>query len=419
MLLPAPFGLSRLFGVGGLLVISACAHRGAEDTASTDPASQLQSLLDSAVARGVPGISAAIATRNGVVWTGVAGKADLESGALLRPDMLLGMGSITKTFTEVVVLQLAQEGKLDLNATAASILGSAVAGIPNADKATVAQLLNHTGGVPSWEDDPVWIREGRGAQLDPRRIWSKTATLAYIKGHAPLAPPGEKYSYANSNYTLLGMIIEKVTGHEAVDEIHRRILDPLDLHDTHLEGFEPVPQDRLPHRYHWATADFRRDAGVNAAFPEVRPDLIDASASNLSVEWTAGGLVTTARDLALYGVALRDGRLLSPESMKLMNDSARTDAPGQGGNRFRSVLPDGQVIIRHAGDVLGFSGSLYWIEGTDAVSAVLCNVGSMHAAKVAGTAKVPGTAYTIARAPPFVKLVAAVARAKSSSGAQQ
>jgi CubicO group peptidase (beta-lactamase class C family) len=57
------------------------------------------------------------------------------------------------------------------------------------------------------------------------------------------------------------MIIEKVTGHDAVDEIHRRILGPLGLHDIHLEGFEPVPQDRLPHRYHWATADFRRDAG--------------------------------------------------------------------------------------------------------------------------------------------------------------
>ncbi len=394
-----------------LLVMSACTGLGAGNAAGRSAASQLQLLLDTAVSHGIPGVSAAIATRKGIVWTGIAGEADLQSGAPIRPDMFFGMGSITKTFAAVVILQLVQEGKLDLNATPASVLGSAVAGIPNADKATIAQLLNHTGGVPSWEDDPVWIREGRGAQLDVKRIWGKTATLPYIKGHAPLAPPGERYSYANTNFTLLGMIIEKVTGHEAVDEIHCRILDPLGLHDIHLEGFEPVPQDRLPHRYHWATADFRRDAGVNAAFPEMRPDLIDASQSNLSVEWTAGGMIATARDLALYGAALRDGRLLSPQSMKFMTDwSVSTGEWGQiGHNLFRTTLPDSETIIGHAGDVLGFSGSLYWIDGTDAVVAVLSNVGSMHSGKV------PGTAYTVARDPRFVKLAAEVAQSMSTT----
>ena len=76
-----------------------------------------------------------------------------------------------------------------------------------------------------------------------------------------------------------------------------------------------MPEQQLPHRYHWATPTFLEEAGVNATFSDVRPDLIDASGSNLSVEWTAGGMVSTARDLALYGTALRDGRLLNPESM--------------------------------------------------------------------------------------------------------
>lgn len=129
-------------------------------------------------------------------------------------------------------------------------------GVPNAATATIAQLLNHTGGVPSWEDDPAWIRDGRGDRLDTGRIWDKTATLAYIRGHAPLAGPGDKFSYANTNFTLLGMIIEKVTGQSAVDEIHRRVLAPIGLKDIYLEGFEPVPQSRLPNRYHWATPLF-------------------------------------------------------------------------------------------------------------------------------------------------------------------
>jgi D-alanyl-D-alanine carboxypeptidase len=96
--------------------------------------------------------------------------------------MLFGVGSITKTFVAVVILQLAEEGRLDLNATAESLLGSAVAGVPNVATATLGQLLNHTSGVPSWEDDPAWIRDGRGDRLDVGRIWDKTATLAYIRG---------------------------------------------------------------------------------------------------------------------------------------------------------------------------------------------------------------------------------------------
>ncbi len=121
-------------------------------------------------------------------------------------------------------------------------------------------------------------------------------------------------------------------------------------------------------------------------------------------------MIATARDLALYGAALRDGRLLSPQSMKFMTDWSVSAGEREriGHNLFRTTLPDSQTIIGHAGDVLGFSGSLYWIEGTDAVVAVLCNVGSMHSGKV------PGTAYTVARDPQFVKLAAAVAQSLST-----
>lgn len=212
----------------GLIAVSSCADRTTLDDADQSNAPfALQALLDEGVTQGIPGLSAAVATRDSVVWTGVAGLADIRGGVPVTSDMLFGIGSITKTFVAVVILQLAEEGRLDLDATSASVLGPAVSGVPNADKATIAQLLNHTGGVPSWEDDPSWIRDGRGTTLDVSRIWGKTETLPYIAGHEPLAEPGAEYSYANTNFTLLGMIIEKVTGQEAVDEIHRRVLEPL------------------------------------------------------------------------------------------------------------------------------------------------------------------------------------------------
>ncbi len=381
----------------GLLFFSACSKPDVETPEHVAAAAELQAILDEAVITGMPGISAAVVTSKGLVWAGNAGLSDIEAGKPISPEMLFGIGSITKTFVNVVILQLAEEGQLDLNATPESILGDAVNGIPNADKATIAQLLNHTGGIPSWEDDPLWIREGRGDALNPSEIWGKTQTLPYIQGHEPLFTPGEKHSYANTNYTLLGMIIEQVTGKEAVDEIHLRILDPLGLKDIHLEGFEEVPAAQLPHRYHWATPEFRADAGVNSVFAEIRPDLIDATGSNLSVEWTAGGMVASATDLALYGKALRDGQLLKPESMAFMMDwfQVREDR-WVGHNVFKSAYPDGLVTIGHSGDVLGFNGSLYWVEGEDVVVAVLGNVGAMHSGRV------PITAAGVARKREFL-----------------
>ncbi len=376
-----------------------------------EAAAELQSLLEAGVEAGIPGISGAVATSAGVVWSGVAGVADLRAGTPVRPDMLFGIGSITKTFVAVVILQLVEEGLLDLDATPASVLGSAVDGIPNADVATIAQLLNHTGGVPSWEDDPLWISDGRGVTLDPSRVWGKTETLPYIVGHEPLAAPGVEFSYANTNYTLLGMIIEQLTGEDAVDEIHRRILEPLSLEDIYLEGFEPVPPEQLPHRYHWDTSTFRGVAGVNAAFSKVREDLIDASGSNLSVEWTAGGMVASARDLALYVVALRDGQLLNEQSMEFLLDWFPTGGSDQvGHNVFRYEYPEGLVLIGHGGSVLGFTGSMYWVEGADVVVSVVTNVGTMHSGSV------PASAGSVARARAFVDQAMKVAGAESGSG---
>ncbi len=381
----------------GLLLLSSCTPQDTSEEVRVEAASELQRLIDDGITIGIPGIAAAVATNEGVIWSGVAGVADLETGMPVRSDMLFGIGSITKTFVAVVVLQLAEEGRLDLGATAASLLGSAVDDIPNADEATIAQLLNHTGGVPSWEDDPEWISDGRGATLDPSRIWGKTETLPYIEGHEPLGAPGVAFSYANTNYTLLGMIIEQVTGEEAVDEIHRRILEPLGLADIHLEGFEPVPEVQLPRRYHWATANFREDAGVNLAFSEVSADLIDASGSNLSVEWTAGGMVASAQDLALYVVALRDGILLEQESMDFMLDWFPVGEGVQvGHNLFRRKYADSLAVIGHSGSVLGFTGSMYWVEGTDVVVAVVANVGTMHSGIV------PGSAGSVAQARAFM-----------------
>lgn len=362
---------------------------------------QLQSALESAIAKGAPGLSAAIATRQGVIWTGTAGYADIKARTPIQTSNLFGVGSITKVFVTTVIMQLVQEGRLDLDNTAAKILGLDVTkGIANADRATLAQLLAHTGGVISWEDDPRWIREGRGSKLDPSHLWGKTEPLDYIRGpeHPALNAPGEKHNYSNTNYTLLGLVIEKVTGHTAESEIRRRVLEPLKLRDTFLEGFETFDTKRLPHRYHWATPTFEQTAGIAKGFQRVRPDLIDATGSNLSVEWTAGGMVSTPSDLALFALALRDARIISPASLKFITQwTPAWKGAEVGHGLFRTQNQQG-YNIGHNGSVLGFTGSFYWTEQGDAIVAVLSNVGTMHAGDV------PTSAAHVAQQPEFAKL---------------
>jgi D-alanyl-D-alanine carboxypeptidase len=343
----------------------------------------LRSELTKGLARGLPSISVAIATRQGVIWNDAVGYADLRTRSRAHPGYLYGIGSITKMFVACVIEQLVDEGRLSLDATGRDLLGDdAVAGIPNADRATVRQFLDHTSGVPSWEFDTKWIRNGRGAGMDVSHIWGKTEALDYLKsGHDKAThEPGRGYSYSNSNYTVLGLIIEKVTGHDAVLEIHNRILAPLGLTDVRFEGFEPVDAGRLPSRYHFGTVDFVRDAGMHPTFRRLDRQLIDVSRSNLSTEWTAGAIVATARDLAIFARALRDGSVVSAAGLQRMAAFKPTDDEDEDMGQGLALDRYGQEqLIGYTGNVLGFAAAVGWVPGEDVVIALMTNVGAMHA----------------------------------------
>ncbi len=351
--------------------------------APNDAESQFRAELVKGLGHGMPGISAAIATRQGVIWSGAVGYANLETHARANEAYLYGIGSITKTFVACVVQELADEGRVDLDRTPADVLGTdAMHGIPNADKATLRQLLAHTSGIPTWEFDADWMRRGRGADLLTDRYWRKDETLDYIRDgrHPATNEPGKGYAYSNSNYTILGLVIEKVTGHEALTEIKERVLSPLGLSEIKMEGFEPIDPMRIPARYHFNTPEFRRDAGLHPSFRPVSATLIDVSASNLSTEWTAGGLMATARDLAEFTRALRDGEIVGDAAMHRMLTFTPADEPGEaaGQGLFRETLENG-TLIGYDGGVLGFGGVMGWVEGEDLVIVILTNVGTMHA----------------------------------------
>ena len=356
----------------------------AQETRARDER-MLQDALVVAIAMGVLGISVAIGVGDSVVWAGAAGYSDLARRIPAQINDRFCVGSVTKTFTARVVLELAEEGKLDLDKTPQDYLKlPVVRKVPNTGTATLRQLLNHQSGIPDWEHQKDWIRKGRGDLMELGHVFGKAETLEYATGDLLPATnaPGERFSYSGTNYTILGLIIEAVTGRTAEAEIRSRILEPLGLKNTFMESFEEIPGGYV-HSYHYATPQFQREAGIHRSFPEIRPYLIETTSANFSSEWTAGGIMSTASDLVRWAQELRDGKLVSPKTHRAQLTYSPPRIPysgnpylqgvGRAENYFR-----GAARLGHIGGVLGFSAAMFWLEGTDVVVALLANVGRMH-----------------------------------------
>ena len=363
----------------GVLAIAARAEEPAPDGGLTKA-------MANGIAMGLPGISVAIGKGDRVVWAGTAGYRDLKAGEAVRPEDKFGIGSITKSFVAAVVLQLAAEGRLDLDKVATDYVDLELLGkVPNAGKASLRSLLNHQSGIPTWEFSEEWIRKGRGSGMDLDHVWGKTETLEYVAGDdlQPDFAPGEKYDYSNTNYTLLGLVVEAVTGKDLTAEIRTRLLAPLGMKDSFMESFEEIPGG-IVHHYHYPTPAFERVAGVHEKFPRIAPHLIESTAGNLSPEWAAGGMVCTAVDLLRWAQALNGGKFPGPDVREEMlayhppkTGSRDSFQYMQAICRMENFYQD-KTFVGHSGGTLGFSAMMDWIEGTDITIVCLINVGTMH-----------------------------------------
>ncbi len=346
----------------------------------------LKTAMVTGISMGIPGMSVAIGYKDQLIWAGVDGYSDIVSKTPVTINDMFGIGSITKTFVARVILQLAEEGKIDLNKTATDYVDlEIVEQVPNANIANITQLINHQSGVPTWEFDADWIRDGRGNRMKLDHVWGKTETLKYITNDKIDADfkPGDSYAYSNTNYTLLGLIIEAVTGNDVMVEIRNRIFKPLSLDRIYLESFEDIPGGFVSH-YHYATPTFAKVAGVHSAFKEIRPYLVESTPANLSPEWVAGGMVATASNLVRWAQAIKNGELLGEKMQKEVfsfhppkniSDPDREYLQG-----ISSTLNyyNGEKAYGHSGGTLGFTAMMFWLEESDVTIVLLTNVGRMH-----------------------------------------
>ena len=175
-------------------------------------------------------------------WTGASGLGRLAPAEPMRPDDRFRAGSVVKPFVSVVVLQLAESGRLSLDAPLPALLpGSVVRRFANASAISVRMLLSHRSGIPEWDTPDIddYIAH------HPAKIWTIDEKLDLAAAKPPVFPPGTSYKYCNTEYTLLGLIIERLTGRSWRREVTRRVIGPLGL-GQHLSPHARAQVDRRP-----------------------------------------------------------------------------------------------------------------------------------------------------------------------------
>ncbi len=325
-------------------------------------AAQLQEALEQAVDAGLPGVVLAVRDPNGT-WEGSAGLVDLGRGEPMQSCHRTRIASVTKTFIATTILALAQDGRLDLDVPISTLLPERTASLPNADRITTIQLLQHTSGVYNFLDVELVL----DLFNRPSDTWSIDACYAHALDSDAEFSPGEGWTYSNTNYLLLGWIIEAATGKSQEQVVAETILEPLALHETSyvVDSFD---FDGVAHGYF----DLMGDGA-----------LIDATRSyaNLCVG-ADGGMVSSARDLLTFFdhlLAQRD--LLGDEALARMMPSVETgedDFPLYGAGVEAWGPPGRRRGVGHGGHEFRYRTFAYSFAEADVTLVIWFNASSLR-----------------------------------------
>ncbi|MBX3415209.1 MAG: beta-lactamase family protein [Pirellulales bacterium] len=238
----------------------------------------------------LPGVSVAIVRGDTIATSGGAGFADVENEVPARATSVYRIGSISKPVAAVAVMQLVEQGKVSLD----DPIQKYVPSFPEKEQGTVTvrHLLTHTAGVRHYKE----------GEFDSRDRFETLADAIKIFQDDPLLfKPGEKYSYSSYGYNLLAGVVESAAGQPYDAYLQEHIFEPAGMTATFCERAEEIVPHRARH-YERATGDTLRNV------PYV----------DLSIKWAGGGLISSAEDLARFDIALREGKLLEPETMEAM-----------------------------------------------------------------------------------------------------
>jgi D-alanyl-D-alanine carboxypeptidase len=314
------------------------------------------------VAGSFPGGTASFAFAGGRKLGIAVGVSDRTTGRRMTPSDRMLLGSVGKTFAAALALLLVHDGKFALDDPISRFLGTEpwFDRLPNGRRITVRQLMTHTSGLVRYELNPTFLAD---LTADPDKVWTGEERLAYLFDHRAPFAPGQGWEYSDTNYIVLGMIIERTGGAPYYEQLHQRILQPNSLTRT-------IPSDTrlLP--------IVQGHAGPNNPFGGTDEMIKNGKfAINPQFEWTGGGLATTSDDLVKWAKLLYEGRVI-PES--LMDDLLH-GVPARLGPETRYGLG---VIIRptalgmtygHSGFMPGYQTDLMYFPEMKLAIAVQVN----------------------------------------------
>ena len=270
------------------------------------------------------------------------GTASLEWQVNNTPETKFRLGSLTKQFTATLILLLQQDGRLNINDPISKYLPDAP---PAWAKITLANLLGHTSGIPSF----TGFKEFHAWSMNPH---TPDEEIAFFRDKPLDFEPGSKFDYSNSNFILLGAVIEKVSGKKYADLLRERIFEPLGMKDSGLDSDALV----LPKR-------------ANGYLPGPH-GLEVARSESMTIPWSAGAIYSTTGDLLKWEHGLFGGKILNADSLKLMT------TPGKGDYGLGVFIAnrDGVRVVSHGGGIEGFNTNLMYAPEKRIAIIVLSNV---------------------------------------------
>jgi CubicO group peptidase (beta-lactamase class C family) len=294
-----------------------------------------------------PGVTILVARDGKLLFSHGYGWADRENQIAATPSTRFRIGSVTKQFTAAAILKLAEEGKLSIDSPLATYFPD----YPNGEKITLRELLNQTSGLHNYTAHPDFMA----------RVVHPIAPadlVAWFRDDPPDFPPGDQWEYSNTNYLLLGQIVEKVSGQSLADFLKTRFFDPLGLHDTGV----------------WVNANPPAPAAKGYAYAQGR--LVPALDWDMSWAGGAGALYSTTDDLWRWTEALQEGRVLSPASLRTMLIEGAAAKP-ETLTRYAMGLTHSEIAwlpnIGHTGGLQGFLSAVEWFPEQKTTVVVLQN----------------------------------------------
>ena len=338
-----------------MALLAATATALAADVKTADPFPPAKrAAIDAALAKSfaatkAPGVVVGIWIPGEGSYVGTRGVSDTKIRQPMHVDDHFRIGSITKTFTATLLLIFADEKKLGLD----DPVSKYVAWVPNGDKIKLRMLADMTAGLHSYTEDDAWVKT---AFSNFKRVWTPRELVDVGIKHQPDFPPGQGWHYSNTNYVLLGMILEQVTGKKIQTSFDEKMFKPLNLTQTSW----PLGAT-LPNPYaHGTTVQTLDD------------QLDDATNRDPSWAFTAGELVSTMADLRTWVVSYATGSLVSPEMQK-QRLTWMTIPPNTPERAYGIGIGIDHGWLGHTGELPGYNCSAFYLPDKQAVIVVMVN----------------------------------------------